>query len=181
VPIPVKLGQASYRMSSFELCLEYEAFTVDQKRLNNPKQGLRMVCETDDSGKTDLIERIAKMSQQLENLTHVQSQTVKITSILKIKHFKNKLSCLFDFSIFMNLVSLQIVAGERFSSPAFKSFPHFGIQLVYFNIVNCLVETGSTICILHPRKYNLLPPNMRPEIKKTNTKLCLADGGVICQ
>jgi hypothetical protein len=28
--------------------LEYEAFTVDQKRLNNPKQGLRMVCETDD-------------------------------------------------------------------------------------------------------------------------------------
>lgn len=57
--------------------LEYEAFTVDQKRLNNPKQGLRMVCETDDSGKTDLIERIAKMSQQLENLTHVQSQSVK--------------------------------------------------------------------------------------------------------
>jgi hypothetical protein len=54
--------------------LTYEAFTVDQKRLNNPKQGLRMVCETDDSGKTDLIERIAKMSQQLENLTHVQSQ-----------------------------------------------------------------------------------------------------------
>jgi hypothetical protein len=44
---------------------------------NNPKQGLRMVCETDDSGKTDLIERIAKMSQQLENLTHVQSQIVK--------------------------------------------------------------------------------------------------------
>ena len=36
-----------------------------------------MVCETDDSGKTDLIERIAKMSPQLENLTHVQSQTVK--------------------------------------------------------------------------------------------------------
>jgi hypothetical protein len=36
-----------------------------------------MVCETDDSGKTDLIERIAKMSQQLENLTHVQSQSVK--------------------------------------------------------------------------------------------------------
>lgn len=52
-------------------------FTVDQKRLNNPKQGLRMVCETDDSGKTDLIERIAKMSQQLENLTRVQSQSVK--------------------------------------------------------------------------------------------------------
>jgi hypothetical protein len=30
-----------------------------------------------DSDTTDLIERIAKMSQQLENLTHVQSQTVK--------------------------------------------------------------------------------------------------------
>jgi hypothetical protein len=58
--------------------------------------------------------------------------TKQLTSILKIKHFKNKLSCLFDFSIFMDLVSLQIFAG-----------------------------------------------NMRPEIKKTNTKLCLADGGVI--
>jgi hypothetical protein len=32
---------------------------------------------------------------------------------------------------------------------------------------------------LHPRKYNLLPSNMRLEIKKTNTKLCLADGGVV--
>jgi hypothetical protein len=32
---------------------------------------------------------------------------------------------------------------------------------------------------LHPRKYNLLPPNMRPEIKRTNTKLCLADGSVV--
>jgi hypothetical protein len=57
--------------------------------------------------------------------------TKQLTSILKIKHFKNKLSCLFDFSIFMDLVSLQIVAGEQSSSPAFKSFPHFGIQLVY--------------------------------------------------
>jgi hypothetical protein len=57
--------------------------------------------------------------------------TKQLTSILKIKHFKSKLSCLFDFSIFMDLVSLQIVAVERSSSPAFKSFPHFGIQLVY--------------------------------------------------
>ena len=40
-------------------------FTVDQKRLNNPKQGLRMVCETDDSGKTDLIERIAKIESAI--------------------------------------------------------------------------------------------------------------------
>jgi hypothetical protein len=54
------------------------------------------------------------------------------------------------------------------------------LKCFIFNIeVNCLVDTGSTICILHPRKYNLLPPNMRPEIKKINTKLCLADGGAI--
>ena len=56
--------------------LEYEAFTIDQKRLNNPKQGLRMLCETDDSDSDDqdLLSRIAKMSQQIENLTNTQTQ-----------------------------------------------------------------------------------------------------------
>ena len=45
--------------------------------------------------------------------------------------------------------------------------------------VNCLIDTGSTICILHPRKYNIIPSHIKPEIKKHNTKLCLADGGQI--
>ena len=68
--------------------------------------------------------------------------------------------------------SINILKSNKQDSLFLKCF--------IFNIeVNCLVDTGSTICILHPRKYNLLPPNMRPEIKKTNTKLCLADGGVI--
>lgn len=68
--------------------------------------------------------------------------------------------------------SINILKSNKQDSLFLKCF--------IFNIeVNCLVDTGSTICILHPRKYDLLPPNMRPEIKKTNTKLCLADGGVI--
>ena len=68
--------------------------------------------------------------------------------------------------------SINILKSNKQDSLLLKCF--------IFNIeVNCLVDTGSTICILHPRKYNLLPPNMRPEIKKTSTKLCLADGGVV--
>jgi hypothetical protein len=66
--------------------LEYEAFTVDQKRLNNPKQGLRMVCETDDSGKNDLIERIA---------TDVCWGAVLVSSIQKFPSFWNP-TCLSD-------------------------------------------------------------------------------------
>lgn len=42
--------------------------------------------------------------------------------------------------------------------------------------VNCLVDTGATVCILHINKYKLLPASMRPEINKRNTTLCLADG-----
>lgn len=45
--------------------------------------------------------------------------------------------------------------------------------------INCLIDTGSTICILHPRKYNVIPSNYRPDIKAYNTRLCLADGGQI--
>lgn len=68
--------------------------------------------------------------------------------------------------------SINILKSKKQDSLFLKCF--------IFNIeVNCLVDTGSTICILQPRKYNLLPPNMRPEIKKTSTKLCLADGGVV--
>lgn len=68
--------------------------------------------------------------------------------------------------------SINILKSNKQDSLFLKCF--------IFNIeVNCLVHTGSTICILHPRKYDLLPSNTRPEIKKTNTKLCLADGGVV--
>ena len=45
--------------------------------------------------------------------------------------------------------------------------------------VNCLIDTGSTTCVLHPRKYLLLPKNVRPEIQKSNKQLCLADGSVV--
>ena len=45
--------------------------------------------------------------------------------------------------------------------------------------VNCLIDTGSTVCILHPRKYGLLPENLRPEIQKNDKQLCLADGSIV--
>lgn len=54
------------------------------------------------------------------------------------------------------------------------------IKCLFLEInINCLVDTGSTICILHPRKYNMIPSELRPEIKRNNTKLCLPDGSFI--
>jgi hypothetical protein len=39
--------------------------------------------------------------------------TKQLTSILKIKHFKNKLSCLFDFSIFMDSHKCTLDMGKE--------------------------------------------------------------------
>lgn len=54
--------------------LEYEAFTVDQKRLNNAKPATRMLSENDDSAEYDVVTRLAKISEQMEKLTNKESQ-----------------------------------------------------------------------------------------------------------
>ncbi|VDI61377.1 Hypothetical predicted protein [Mytilus galloprovincialis] len=56
--------------------LEYEAFTVDQKRLNNAKPATRMLSENDDSAEYDVVTRLAKISEQMEKLTN--KERVKI-------------------------------------------------------------------------------------------------------
>ena len=45
--------------------------------------------------------------------------------------------------------------------------------------VSCLIDTGSTVCVIHPRKYDELPKSARPEIKSSTKRICLADGSVI--
>ena len=42
-----------------------------------------------------------------------------------------------------------------------------------------MIDTGSTACFIHPRKYMLLSHDVRPEIKKHNKQLCLADGSFV--
>ncbi|VDI07125.1 Hypothetical predicted protein [Mytilus galloprovincialis] len=90
--------------------LEYEAFTVDQKRLNNAKPATRMLSENDDSAEYDVVTRLAKISEQMEKLTN---------------------------------------------------------------------KEGSTICVIHPRKFEKLPIEFKPEIQRNNQRLCLADGSFV--
>ncbi|CAC5407458.1 unnamed protein product [Mytilus coruscus] len=44
--------------------VEYETFTLDQKRINNPKQGLRKIDETEESD-DELVTRLSKISDQI--------------------------------------------------------------------------------------------------------------------
>jgi hypothetical protein len=45
--------------------------------------------------------------------------------------------------------------------------------------VNCLIDTGSTITILHPRKYLAIREDRRPPLEETPVKLRVADGGLV--
>ena len=45
--------------------------------------------------------------------------------------------------------------------------------------INCLIDTGSTVCVLHPRKYNFLPENEKSKLEKHNKKLCMANGDTV--
>lgn len=46
-------------------------------------------------------------------------------------------------------------------------------------VVNCLIDTGSTICVIHPRKFEKLSNEFKPEIQRNNQRLCLADGSFV--
>lgn len=46
--------------------------------------------------------------------------------------------------------------------------------------MNCLIDTGSTITVMHPDKLNLLPVADKPKIITDNVQLKMADGGVVC-
>jgi hypothetical protein len=72
--------------------------------------------------------------------------TKQLTSILKIKHFKNKLSCLFDFSIFMDLESqmsslFKISLAEKVTIPPKTEVITIGkIEGDSSSIMNALVQ-----------------------------------------
>ncbi|CAC5357961.1 unnamed protein product [Mytilus coruscus] len=84
-------------------------------------------------------------------------------------------------------------AGDKDRSPAVEEGDSRSISLIKSNkqdslivkcfivnvVVNCLIDTGSTICVIHPRKYELLPIEFKPEIQRNNQRLCLADGSFV--
>ncbi|MES9885164.1 MAG: retropepsin-like aspartic protease [Sedimenticola sp.] len=45
--------------------------------------------------------------------------------------------------------------------------------------VNCLIDTGSTLSVLHPNRYEAIPEDVRPMLKDTHTSIRMADGGLV--
>jgi hypothetical protein len=45
--------------------------------------------------------------------------------------------------------------------------------------VNCLIDTGSTISVLHPMKYYAIPERERPVLDTSYGQLRMADGGMV--
>jgi transposase InsO family protein/predicted aspartyl protease len=45
--------------------------------------------------------------------------------------------------------------------------------------INCLIDTGSTVTVLHPRKYHSMDEKRRPRLQEVAVKLRMADGGLV--
>ncbi len=45
--------------------------------------------------------------------------------------------------------------------------------------VNCLIDTGSTISVLHPDKHLTIPEDERPPLQPYNDNLVMGDGGKV--
>jgi predicted aspartyl protease len=45
--------------------------------------------------------------------------------------------------------------------------------------INCLIDTGSTVTVLHPRKYRAMDERRRPPLQEVAVKLRMADGGLV--
>ena len=54
------------------------------------------------------------------------------------------------------------------------------VPIVFNNVTaNCLIDTGSTISILHPEKYLAIPEEVRPTLQPYDEHLVMGDGGKI--
>lgn len=45
--------------------------------------------------------------------------------------------------------------------------------------LNCLIDTGSTLSILHPSKYHAMSDSVKPKLSSYHGKLRMADGGIV--
>ncbi len=55
----------------------------------------------------------------------------------------------------------------------------FVLMQIGGNDVNCLVDTGSTLSVLHPSRYEAIPEEIRPNLEYMNNYLRMADGGLV--
>ena len=49
---------------------------------------------------------------------------------------------------------------------------------VYGVEIKCLVDTGATLSILHPDKYNAIPKKRRPPLEPYKLKIRMGDGAL---
>lgn len=69
-------------------------------------------------------------------------------------------------------------------SPGVQNKPISGLYLpveIYGLNVDCLIDSGSTLSVMHPRKFEALSLKERPPILKVDGNLRMADGGLISQ
>lgn len=45
--------------------------------------------------------------------------------------------------------------------------------------INCLVDTGSTLTVLHSRKYFAISPDKRPTLLRSGVRLKMANGELV--
>ena len=71
-----------------------------------------------------------------------------------------------------NNVSFRRVSGLR-SDGLFVDMSVLGVDL------NAIVDTGSTVSVLHPDKYDLIPAVHRPQMDPMGGELVMGDGGIV--
>ena len=54
------------------------------------------------------------------------------------------------------------------------------LQATVFGVkVDCLIDTGSTITVVHPNKFKAIDPANRPPLRPWGNHIRLADGGLL--
>ena len=69
--------------------VEYEAFTLEQKRLNTPKQGLRMINETDQL-ENEYVAHLSKLNDHIEKLTSDSKNNNKSDNLITCYYCSRK-------------------------------------------------------------------------------------------
>ncbi|CAC5367226.1 unnamed protein product [Mytilus coruscus] len=139
--------------------VEYEAFVVDQKRLTNTKPAIRMQHETpfeQIDNDNNILGQIAKMSHQLDDLAKFQNS-----------NDYSGVTCFFCGVTFQ--MENKLVVNTRM----------IGKIILYSTAHHPTRSKGATFCIIHPRKFDALPPEAKSLLKINKRKLCIANGDSI--
>ncbi|CAC5385728.1 unnamed protein product [Mytilus coruscus] len=128
--------------------VEYEAFTLDHKRINNPKQGLRKIDETEESD-DELVTRPSKIDDQIGTLSFNTQNSDKIGNF-KVTHK----------STIVN-IDVPAVIGYDFLHQYECTFElGKGVLIIGQNYIHCIKEsqTESVFKVSITEKLTI-PPN----------------------